>query len=457
MVLGQLPFRDYFQIVPPGTDTIYAILITSFGLRLWIPNLLMACLAGLAAGLTTVIASRILHGTTIILPALCLIGFVLPASSDATHHWFSMVAILAAIWVLIDEITPTRIAAAGAFCGLATCFTQTKGALAIVAFVIFLTVNRNEPGMTSAPVRRHNRLLFCGIASAVFFVFNVYFMWATGLRQWLFCLIEYPLRYYSWPAINNWRVVLYDFRSHAGTTAWISFPFIYATVPLVYIVFTLFARPRWNTLPEKSRGRLLLVALTGFALFLAIASSPSAKRLGAVSPPAMLLFTWLLDRPYRYAKHIRMILGGAAVAVSVVVPLRIQTQAHYYLSLPAGEAAFSDRGIYMEYRWVLENTYEGEYLFGLAPLYPAFHLRNPAAIEGFHASDYTRPEQIDGLVKALQQHHVPILVLFRTADFLWARGSVSDHLDPLRAYVKQYYHMAKTFPTGEEIWLRSLD
>jgi hypothetical protein len=31
MVAGQLPYRDYFRILPPGTDLAYALMIRLFG------------------------------------------------------------------------------------------------------------------------------------------------------------------------------------------------------------------------------------------------------------------------------------------------------------------------------------------------------------------------------------------------------------------------------------------
>jgi hypothetical protein len=49
IVSGQLPYRGYFQIVPPGTDLIYSLLIKCFGLYAWIPNLVMAFLAAVWA------------------------------------------------------------------------------------------------------------------------------------------------------------------------------------------------------------------------------------------------------------------------------------------------------------------------------------------------------------------------------------------------------------------------
>jgi hypothetical protein len=102
IVLGQLPYRDYFKIVPPGTDLTYAVLIKVFGVQMWIPNLLMASLAALAALLMTLITSRLMRGAIIALPGLLLASFILLASTDATHHWFSTIAILAALLVMMD-------------------------------------------------------------------------------------------------------------------------------------------------------------------------------------------------------------------------------------------------------------------------------------------------------------------------------------------------------------------
>jgi hypothetical protein len=138
MVAGQLPYRDYFRIVPPGTDLAYALLIRLFGLHTWIPHLVMATLAATAVLFVTFISVRVLRGFAVILPGLFTVGFLLPESSDASHHWFSTVAALAALLVLLGGATLRRIAAAGALCGVTACFTQTKGAAVLVGFVVYL-------------------------------------------------------------------------------------------------------------------------------------------------------------------------------------------------------------------------------------------------------------------------------------------------------------------------------
>lgn len=45
---------------------------------------------------------------------------------------------MAALALLIEGRTAWRVTAAGAFCGLATDFTQSRGAIALLAFLAFL-------------------------------------------------------------------------------------------------------------------------------------------------------------------------------------------------------------------------------------------------------------------------------------------------------------------------------
>jgi hypothetical protein len=454
MALGQLPYRDYFKIVSPGTDLTYAFLIKIFGVQMWIPNLLMASLAALTALLMTLITSRLVRGAIIVLPGLLLASFILLASTDATHHWFSTIAILAALLVMMDGNTLPRVALAGALSGVAACFTQSKGAMAVTAFVVYLAAYANSRSEILPNGRWKKSLLLGGVAAGVFAAVNLYFIQAAGLRTWLYCLIVYPLRYYPSPTINNWRVLIDGFPSHAGLITWAVFSFVYATVPLVYFVFLIGKRRLLKEEGGERRDKLLLVAMTGLAMFLAVASSPSLKRLATVSPPAMILLAWLLNQPGKAVAGLRILLASTAVALAIAIPVHVQTRSPFYLNLPAGRAALFDPALYEEYRWLLGDTYPGEYFFGLTPFYTAFHMLNPAPVVDFHASDYTRPWQIAALIEALENHQVSMLVLRRTHDFLWAAGSPSDHLEPLRIYVSRNYRLTKTFLTGDEVWLR---
>src|SRR5438270_2232962 len=118
IVAGQMPYRDYFQFVTPGTDLVYAFLFRHLGLRLWIPNLLMICLAATAVLLMTLAAAKVLRGSSIALPAALTSGFILFGGLDATHPWLSGLIALLAMLVLFNGSQNWRIVLAGALCGL---------------------------------------------------------------------------------------------------------------------------------------------------------------------------------------------------------------------------------------------------------------------------------------------------------------------------------------------------
>src|SRR5277367_22016 len=346
---GQLPYRDYFQIVPPGTDLSYALLIKCFGLRAWIPNLVMAFLAAATALLITLIARRLMQGVSSLLPALLFTAFVLYGSLDPTHHWFSTVAVMGAMLVLLDGTSRIRVAAAGALCGFAACFTQTKGALAVFAFVIYF-VWKMLQDRAATKEWWWKCLLLCIVAAVVFFAANAYFIAAAGVRQWIYCIIIYPLRYYPAPTVNNWRVVLYDFGWHGGALKWICYPYVYSVTPLVYVVF-LFKMRRCEAQPTVPWDKLLLLTLTGLGMFLAVASAPSMKRLCTVSAPSMILLVWLLRTWLSQSRTIgeyaraRLTLAITMTVVALAIEPAIHAQFHRnsYLNLPAGRVAFRDR------------------------------------------------------------------------------------------------------------------
>src|SRR6201989_743847 len=97
IVAGQLPYRDYFQFVTPGTDLVYAFLFRHLGLWLWIPNMLMVCLASAGVLLMMWAQTKVLLGRFVALPAALTVGFILFGGLDATHHWFSALAAMLAM------------------------------------------------------------------------------------------------------------------------------------------------------------------------------------------------------------------------------------------------------------------------------------------------------------------------------------------------------------------------
>jgi hypothetical protein len=58
---------------------------------------------------------------------------------NATHHWFSLLATLCAVRIVMPERTIPRIAIAGVLLGTACFFTQTAGVAALLALLLSLT------------------------------------------------------------------------------------------------------------------------------------------------------------------------------------------------------------------------------------------------------------------------------------------------------------------------------
>ena len=303
-----------------------------------------------------------------------------------------------------------------------------------------------------APPRRCLRqcLILSAMAAATFAVFNAYFIAAVGLRGWLYCIIVYPLRYYPAPDLNNWHVVLHDFHWREGPGRWIAFPFAYATVPLACIVFLVTTHRRWKDRSEPWP-ELVLISLTGIFMFLAVAASPSIKRLISVGPPSMIPLVWMLSRPGRIPRLLKAGLASAALVLALVGPVRTQVRWRLYLDLPGGRTAFHDRAQYEEYAWVLTHTHPGQFFIAM-PMYLPFHLLNPAPVGGFDTSEYTRPEQVTALLRALETHSVPLIILPSSKKYLHATGLPSDHLGPFRDYLCRNYDFTQTFATGDELW-----
>jgi hypothetical protein len=450
IVAGKLPYRDYFAFLPPGTELTYALLIRGFGARSWIPNLMIAVLAAATAALMTLAAGRLMRGASTALPGLLLAGFVLPGSLDATHHWFSTLAVMAAMLVLLRSDTFLLIAVAGALCGIAGLYTQTKGVTAVVGFMVYLILkNKRE---STAYVQWLKCVLLSILALALFLAGNWYFIRAAGLGRWIYCLVVFPFRYYPTVHLNSWRV--YGDGLGALGLATIPFLFVHATVPLVYAVCLVVAYRRSKNQPNEVWDNILLISLTGIAMFLSVASAPSWKRLSAVSPPAMILVAWLLHRSGPAMAKVRIGLATAAIGLAFAAVARSQIRWSALLDLPVGRTAFTDAGRYEEYRYAMGRTCCQQFMFATPPVLFALNVQNPAPIDVFVPFDYTRPEQVTATIRALEDYKVPLLMLNREM-FKWPNADrTSDHLDPIRAYLACNYRLTATFATGDELWER---
>ena len=93
MLNGEMIYRDYDHFTLPGTDVVYAALFKCFGVRAWIPQAVLVVLGAALVWLTIFISREFINGASAYLPGLLFIALPFSSYLDATHHWFSLVAV----------------------------------------------------------------------------------------------------------------------------------------------------------------------------------------------------------------------------------------------------------------------------------------------------------------------------------------------------------------------------
>jgi len=454
--LGELPYRDFFEFVTPGTELVYGALFRFFGVSLWVPNLLMAAMAAAAALWMTWCARRLMRGVSVVLPALLMVGFVLYGSMDATHHWFSTLAVMSAVSALFDGTSLKRIAVAGAMCGLVASFTQTKGAAIVIALVGYLIWKSAHENAGTAECWRRC-LTLSSAALLVFAAINGPLILAAGAGRWFEDVIVFPVRYFGSFSTNNWRGTWPEFVERRGILKWIVFPFMYAAVPLAYSwFFAALARRTEKEEKEKATpwDKLFLLAVAGAAMLATVAPALSIRRISSASPPAMIVLVWLLGRYGPLCAGLVRALGAVSVAIAATQIAVIQARPKQVIDLPIGRVAILDSANYEVYRWMAQHTRAGQWYFGLPPMTLPLGLRNPAPVEFVGPGAYTRPEMVAAVVQSLELKPVPLVVIRPDTSIRRRQQYTVDYSQPFFGYLHRYYRRTKTFSTGDEVWER---
>ena len=142
MLHGERPYLDFFQFTPPGADVFYFALFRVFGPHIWVLNFAVLILGVALCWLCFVIANQIMERHLAVLSALLFLTLIYTRLLNATHHYFSALAVMSATAILMREDSPRRLAIAGALLGIASFFTQTHGAAALLAFTLLLCWER---------------------------------------------------------------------------------------------------------------------------------------------------------------------------------------------------------------------------------------------------------------------------------------------------------------------------
>ena len=446
---GQALYRDVFEFVPPGTDLLYAVGFRLFGVHAWLLQAWSIALGLALFSIITLIARRILTGLFVLLPGLLFLVFDYDVAMVPTHHWFSTLAALAAVATL-GQSTFWRISSAGLLCGIATLFTQTQGGLTFAALLLYLVWPNHSSKAPRFLLRTAAFVIPCLLIVSCILG---YYAWQVGSQTLFFDLVVFPLHYLSGD-FNSPRTYLHQFpplNSFAGLIRLFPYLFIYALVPYIYFIG---AYQLWRRDPASPERRpLILLHLAGFALVLAVATGPRFYRLCTVAPPAILICAWLLSGRGSIRTSLRHSLVATALFFALLLPVYRQAQHYRILDLPIGRTAFSDGEEFREFQWLAERTHPSDLFFNNSGLALYLSLSNPTAVEFVNNDEFTRPEQVTAVIRALQQNPPRFVAL----DPETTPPNPRDHSAPFRDYIDQHYSLAETFALDhnsrpEELW-----
>src|SRR5216683_5995867 len=175
---GQLIYRDYDYFTLPGTDVLYLGLFKVFGIRTWIPQMMLVVVGVVSMWLSITIASKVMTGPAVFLPGFLFLTLPYASYLDATHHLFNVLVATSALAVVMEKRTLARVAWAGVLWGMATCFAQSL-VLGPVGFGLFLVWERLRRKEAWGALLKKEIYLLASY-SATLAAFNAYFLWKVG-------------------------------------------------------------------------------------------------------------------------------------------------------------------------------------------------------------------------------------------------------------------------------------
>lgn len=224
---GQIPFKDFFTAIVPGSYYFYALLF-----KLFEPSFLVLRLGVMLVSLLLLLSVwQVLVKFRIasFLPYLAAASFMAffggPAWFIASHHWLSTLFCVSSLALLLpdadsDAPSPGSALAAGILTAMAIATLQHRGAVWFIAVLAVIPLLPSE-------LRRRTCLAYIGGVALVAIPVAAYFLYHAGYDTIFYDLITFPVKQY------------HNFEGHRGT----SVTSLYELMDNVSTAFTLRHQP----------------------------------------------------------------------------------------------------------------------------------------------------------------------------------------------------------------------
>lgn len=451
---GELIYRDFLEFTPPGTDLVYLGMFRLLGSRIWVPNLVVLLLGTTLCWLCFHISRSLMKSA----PALLAVGLFVVLDYgrmlNATHHWFSVLAVLGALAVLLHARTPPRIAVAGILLGAASFFTQTRGAFAALAVGAYLMWDRFQTKQSWPACLRQELLLFVPLA-VTWGALSSYFIAKVGFWQLWYFQVTYVLRYVA-TGPNDLSIGSPEVLAWLARPNGILFLLVFFTVPTVYALAARSCARRLRAAGSRDTAladpkRIMLVTFVGAAMFVEVVQSPNWIRLYCVALPAIILFVWLLtdSATVRLRGYATTLMWTGLICLAAQQTWSRHRHLTVIEDLPAGRiaTAASTGGKLV---WLARHTTPGELLFEArwVDVYLPLALRSPVFTDMLEGGHNSRPEFVDLSIRQLEEKRVRYII--------WAHRleSPTYPFANFRRFLSERYRRVLIFPDQDEFWER---
>jgi hypothetical protein len=457
---GQVPYRDFIELIGPGSFYWLALFFKSFGLS-WQVTRFYVLLNGMAvAVLVYAISRRFLRGAVSFLPCLFAVILGLPFWPACSHHWDSnLFALLAIFWFLKWQDTQNAawLLATGTLSGVTSCFMQQKGLFLLFAFIVAIlgtqVLNRGRRTAIGAVICVSAAYAAVGLCLLLLF-------YRTGaLHDLVYANLIWPLSGYR--AVNEISYASGALDLAFGScalllrrlppilAALIGFtcllPFIVVLVsPLLVIAGAWKSRKSGLTL----RGPTLTIVIAGLALWLSEIHRSDMIHL-LFGAPVLLIALFVLAKTLFQGSRIKKVLLGATTAGLVLLGCfkladgrsitRIETRRGTVLDVTQDDAL----------KFLNSAVTEGEWVF-VYPYYPMYYyladVRNPTRFS-ILLYYYNTPPQFDEVIQDLESKHVRYILWDTVVNGANLRMWFPEYVEPsrdqqkLERYLNLSYHV----------------
>jgi hypothetical protein len=454
MFYGDRVYLDFFQFTPPGMDLLYMAIFKTFGLHVWVTNAVVLVLGVVFCGMCFVLAKEIMSLRSTALAVALFLVHIYGRSLNGTHHWLSVLIIMVAVKICMREVTRKRIFIAGALLGLASFFTHTHGAAALLAFATFLIWKRSRAREAWTAFAQEEALLCLGFA-VVFLSCNAHLLATVGWKQLWYFQVTYVLKYVM-PYDQGGILGLPGVLTRHTLFSLVPYLAVYLALPLVYFLAL------WKCWRERHDdsfpwNRVALLSLVGSLLLIEVAFSLNWLRLYAVSLAGIILLVWILDQARSIRRYAIPLLWIVICALAVRQTVWGHRDRSQRVLLPGGEVATSSQ-VCEELGWIAQHTKPGQSFFQAAwpGMYLPLQLHNSVFADQVLPGETTPSSKVLLTIRQLDQKQVLYVLWDRSLDSVSGISDpAKDHIAPLRQYLHNQYHLVRTFSNGEQFWQRN--